>query len=481
MKLFRLLFGLSLAVLLTTCARKPRPTKLEIFDVVINHVTLIDVRTGRLTPNQVVAIAKGKIVQVQEADKDSYAAKQYVNGNGRYLIPGLWDMHVHFRGGDSLAAANKKSLTLYLAHGITTVRDAGGDLTPRIFEWRREMEAGLLPGPRIFTSGPKIDGPGATWPGSLEVETTAQIRHALDSLQKLKVDYVKIYDSKISGRAYLETIRLAQRRGLKTTGHMPYTVTLAEAIGRGLDATEHLYYVLKACSGKEDSLTALVRASQGTAKPLGLFATLPAVNATYSPAAAARIFALMAKRHTAAVPTLFIGQTLAGLPSSDHARDSLLAYIDPKIQATYQRRLLSARQQSPTAQALSRQLENRFASMIAPMQAAGVRIMAGSDSGPFNSFVYPGASLQEELILLVQAGLTPLQALQTATINGAEFMGVADHTAAIAPGKDADLLLLTGNPLENIANVKSIDTVISRGKAYPLASLQNLLRAVRNR
>jgi imidazolonepropionase-like amidohydrolase len=94
--------------------------------------------------------------------------------------------------------------------------------------------------------------------------------------------------------------------------------------------------------------------------------------------------------------------------------------------------------------------------------------------------VYPGASLQEELILLVQAGLTPLQALQTATINGAEFMGVADRTAAIAPGKDADLLLLTGNPLENIANVKSIDTVISRGKAYPLASLKNLLRAVRN-
>ena len=481
MKLFRLLSGLSLALLLAACTRKPRPTKLEIFDVVINHVTLVDVRTGRLTPNQVVAIAKGKIVEVQVADKDSYAAKQYVNGNGRYLMPGLWDMHVHFRGGDSLATANKKTLALYLAHGITTVRDAGGDLTPHIFEWRREMDAGFLAGPRIFTSGPKIDGPGATWPGSLEVETAAQIRYALDSLQKLKVDYVKIYDSKISGRAYLETIRQAQRRGLKTTGHMPYTVTLAEAIGRGLDATEHLYYVLKACSGKEDSLTALVRASQGTARPLGLFATLPAVNATYSPAAAARIFALMAKRHTAAVPTLFIGQTLAGLSANDHARDSLLAYIDPRIQATYQRRLASARQQSLAAQALGHQLETRFSGLIAPMQAAGVRLLAGSDSGPFNSFVYPGASLQEELILLVRAGLTPLQALQTATVNGAEFMGVADRTAAIAPGMDADLLLLTANPLENIANVKHIDTVVSRGKAYPAAALQNLLRAIRNR
>ncbi|MDQ2773119.1 MAG: amidohydrolase family protein, partial [Bacteroidota bacterium] len=286
MKLTRLFFGLCLAALLSTCARHPRPTRLEIFDVVINHVTLVDVRTGQLTPNQVVAIAKGKIVEVQEADKDSYAAKQYVNGNGRYLIPGLWDMHVHFRGGDSLAAANKKSLTLYLAHGITTVRDAGGDLTPQIFAWRKEMEAGrLLPdqavavsggkiarvgpenqehyqarqtldgtgrflmpglwdmhvhfrggdslaaankksltlylahgittvrecggdltptifkwrkeeaagtlaGPRIFTSGPKIDGPGATWPGSLEVVTPADVSRALDSLQKMKVDFV---------------------------------------------------------------------------------------------------------------------------------------------------------------------------------------------------------------------------------------------------------------------------------------------------
>ena len=479
MKFLRVFFGLSLTLLLTTCAR--RPTKLPIYDVVINHVTLVDVLTGQLTPNQVVAISRGKIVEVQPADKDSYAARQYVNGNGRYLIPGLWDMHVHFRGGDSLAAANKKTLTLFLAHGITTVRDAGGDLTPSIYQWRQDMDAGVLAGPRIFTSGPKIDGPKAYWPGSLEVETPAQIRRALDSLQRLKVDYVKIYDSKISGAAYLETIRLAQRRGLKTTGHMPYSVTLGEAVKRGLDATEHLYYVFKACSGQEDSLTALVRNSLNTPKPLGLFAVLPAVYDTYSPAAAARIFALMAKHHTAAVPTLYIQKTLAELPENDHIQDSLRAYIDPKIQATYQRRLASARQQPPAARNFSKKLNVKFMSLVPQMQAAGVPILAGSDSGPFNSFIYPGASLQEELVLLVQAGLTPLQALQAATINGARFMGVAERTVAIAPGRDADLVLLTGNPLENIANIRKIDAVISRGKAYPAATLTNMMRAIKNR
>ena len=479
MKFTRFLFGLSVAALLTTCAR--RPTRLEIYDVVINHVAVVDVLTGQVLPNRVVAISKGKIVEVAVADKDSYAAKQYVNGNGRYLIPGLWDMHVHFRGGDSLAAANKKSLTLFLAHGVTTVRDAGGDLTASIFQWRQEMEAGQLAGPRIFTSGPKIDGPKAYWPGSLEVETPAQIKRALDSLQRLRVDYVKIYDSKISGPAYLNTLTLAQRRGLKTTGHMPYSLKLEDAVRRGLDATEHLYYVFKACSGKEDSLTALVRNSLATPKPLGLFAVLPAVYDTYSPAAAARIFALMAKRRTAAVPTLHIQKTLAELAGNDHAQDSLRAYIDPRIQATYARRLASARGQSAEARAFSQKLNIKFMSLVPLMQAAGVPLLAGSDSGPFNSFIYPGASLQDELLLLVQAGLTPLQALQAATINGAKFMGVAGRTGSIAVGKDADLVLLTGNPLENIANIRQIDAVVSRGKAYPAASLANLMRAIRNR
>ncbi|OGX83113.1 amidohydrolase family protein [Hymenobacter glacialis] len=478
MKFLRLFLGLAVTVLLATCAR--RPTKLEIYDVVINHVNIVDVLTGELRPNQVVAIAKGKIVEIQVADKKSYAAKQYVNGNGRYLIPGLWDMHVHFRGGDSLIAANKKSLTLFLAHGITTVRDAGGDLTSSVYQWRSELEAGRIAGPNIFTSGPKIDGPQAYWPGSLEVETPAQIRQALDSLQRLKVDYVKIYDSKISGQAYLNTIKYAQRRGMKTTGHMPYSVKLSEAVKNGLDATEHLYYVFKACSSKEDSLTALVKASLSTSKPLGLFAVLPTIYDTYSPAAATRIFQLMAKRQTAAVPTLHIQKTLAELPGNDHSQDTLRAYIDPKIQATYARRLASARLQSPTANAFSRKLNAKFMSLIPLMQAEGVPILAGSDSGPFNSFIYPGASLQDELLLLVKAGLTPLQALQTATINGARFMGVASRTGTIAPGKDADLLLLTANPLEDINNIKKIDAVISRGKAYPAPALANLMRAIKN-
>ena len=451
------------------------------YDLVISHVSVVDVEGGRLLPEQTVAVAGGKIVRVGPAGRASYPASQQLDGTGRYLLPGLWDMHVHFRGGDSLAAANKKSLALYLAHGITTVRDAGGDLTPHLYQWRREEEAGTLAGPRIFTSGPKIDGPGATWPGSLEVTTPSQVSRALDSLQRLRVDYVKIYDSKISGPAYLETIAQAEKRGLKTTGHMPYSVTLGEAVARGLDGTEHLYYVFKACSGKEDSLTALVRNSLTTSKPLGLFAMLPAVYDTYSPAAAQRIFRLMASHRTAATPTLAIGKTLAELTPDNHAHDTLLAYIDPKIQRTYAKRLAGARMQSAAARAFTHKLEAKFMQLVPQMQAAGVPLLAGSDSGPFNSYTYPGASLHDELALLVQAGLTPAQALRAATLNGARWLGVAGRSGSITVGKDADLILLSANPLADITNTRKIAAVVARGKVYSRADLGRLLASVKNK
>lgn len=465
-------------LLLAGCTAKTPPT--TPYDVVITHANVVDVETGTLRPNQTVAITGDQIRLVEKTSK-ALPARQTLDAAGQYLIPGLWDMHVHFRGGEALAEENKRLLPLYLYHGITTVRDAGGDLTSHIFRWRQQLAAGTLAGPRIFTSGPKIDGPQAYWPGSLEVETPAQISRALDSLQKLHVDYVKIYDSKISPDAFLGAIAEAEKRGLKTTGHMPYSVKLSEAVDRGLDASEHLYYVFKATSSKEDSLTALVRASQSTARPLGLFDLLPAIYATQSPEAAQRIYQQLARHHTAVVPTLFIQQTLADLAATDHTQDSLLAFIGPGIQATYARRTSSARRQSAEAAAFSQKLNARFRAMVPELYNAGVAVLAGSDSGPFNSYVYPGASLQGELQALVAAGLTPAQVLRIATLGGAQFMGVEKQTGTIAVGKQADVVLLTANPLTDIAHADRVATVVVRGRVYSKKELQALLASVRNK
>jgi imidazolonepropionase-like amidohydrolase len=181
------------------------------------------------------------------------------------------------------------------------------------------------------------------------------------------------------------------------------------------------------------------------------------------------------------VPTLHIGTVLGNLAATDHRQDTMLAYISPLIQRTYARRLASAQQQTPTATAFRQQLETRFRSLVPLMQAAGVPILAGSDAGAFNSYVYPGASLQAEVRLLVQAGLTPAQALRAATLSGAEFLGVAKRSGSIAPGKDADLLLLGGNPLADIANIGKIEAVVSRGKVYNRRDLRAMVQAVRNR
>ncbi|UOQ77338.1 amidohydrolase family protein [Hymenobacter sp. 5516J-16] len=476
MKLLPRLLTATLPLLAAGCAgRHTAPT----FDLVLTHANVVDVETGRVRPNQTVAISEGQIRQVT-ASGPAPAARRTLDATGKYLIPGLWDMHVHFRGGDSLAAANRNLLPLYLAHGITTVRDAGGDLTPSIFAWRQQIRAGQLAGPTIYTSGPKIDGPKAFWAGSLEVETQAQIDKALDSLQRLKTDYVKIYESTISREAFLSTITAAEKRGMITTGHMPYTATLREASERGLDATEHLYYVFKACSSKEDSITQAVQRSLSTPKPLGLFAVLPAIYRTYDPATAARMYRTLAKNHTAVVPTLYIQKLLAELPETDHSRDSLLTYIDPKIQATYARRLAGARAQSAATRAFNKQLSAKFMSLVPALQQAGVTLLAGSDSGASNSYVYPGASLLGELELLVQAGLTPAQALQAATINGARFLK-ADHRAGtIRAGKDADLVLLDQNPLADIRNLRQINAVVTRGRVYTAPELRQMMRAVKH-
>ncbi|QJX48727.1 amidohydrolase family protein [Hymenobacter taeanensis] len=476
MKLLSRLLACSFPIL-AGCATQPPQ---QAYDLVITHANVVDIETGHIRPDQTLAITDGQIRQVSKASGLALTAKRTIDAHGKYLIPGLWDMHVHFRGGDSLITANRNLLPLYLAHGITTVRDAGGDLTPAVFEWRKQIRAGKLAGPTIYTSGPKIDGPNPTWAGSLPVVTQADIDKALDSLQALKVDYVKIYESTISRDAFLNTISAAEKRGLTTTGHMPYTATLREASDRGLDASEHLYYVFKACSSKEDSITTAVQRSLGTPKPLGLFAALPAIYRTFDPAAEARIYQTLVKNKTAVVPTLYIQKLLAELPVTDHSRDTLLAYIDPKIQRTYAGRLNGARRQSAATQAFNKQLGAKFMTLVPAMQKAGVTLLAGSDSGASNSYVYPGTSLLGELELLVQAGLTPAQALQAATINGARFLKADQRSGTIQAGKEADLVLLDQNPLTDIRSLRQINTVIAHGQVYTAADLRQMMLAVKH-
>ena len=221
---------------------------MEKFDILVTNTSILDINTGEISEGNLIGITNDTIKLVTNTyQENQFEAITKIDAENKFVMPGLWDMHVHFRGGDTLSNKNKNLLPLFLAYGITTVRDAGGDITPSVLNWCKAINQGLMVGPTIFTPGPKLDGADPAWEGSLTVETEDDIKKALDSLESSGVDYAKMYDGRLTKEAYYGIIKEAKKRGLKTTGHMPFDATIPEASSFGLNGTEHLFYVLKSC------------------------------------------------------------------------------------------------------------------------------------------------------------------------------------------------------------------------------------------
>ena len=459
--------ALSLFILLITfwsCKTKP---SLQ-YDLIISNARVIDLETGQLS-SQDILIADGTIKKLLPSGAaQDIPAGERLSADGAYVLPGFWDNHVHFRGGPDLVEQNQKFLGHFLAHGITTVRDAGGDLTAAIKEWQNDVAAGM-PGPTIFTSGPKIDGPNPTWAGSLEVENPEDIKEALDSLQALEVDFVKLYDSRISGELYLETLRQADQRGLISSGHRPFSVTLEETVNAGIDAIEHLYYVMKGCADEEEVVTRGIREGN-----MGFWQAMPRLQQSYSDSTAQKTFQMLRENKVYVVPTLHIGRTLSYLDEADHSSDPYLQHLSPDFLETYQGRIDRALNASEAARKDRKALDDFFRKLTTQLHKAGVGLLAGSDCGAYNSYVYPGPSLHDELEALVSCGLTELQALRASAYNGAQFLKKDSDYGGIAEGKMADLVVLRENPLEDIRNTREIEMVIKNGQVFSRESLQKL-------
>lgn len=449
----------------------------ERVDLLVRDATVVDVIEGRLRPHQAIAMRDERIVAiVDDAKAKRYDAGKTIDARGKYAIPGLWDMHVHFGGGEALIEENRNLLPLYVAHGITAVRDAAGDLSPSVFEWRAATASGAMLGPAIFTSGPKIEGYKSIWPGDLEIGSIAELNQALDKLQGWKVDFVKITDNTLSTELFLAAVKEATRRGLKTSAHVPYALTIDEASAAGLSSVEHIDYAFKAGSPKEKSLGEAIARGEISSRD-----AWSQWNASFDIDLAKANYARMAQRGTAITPTLNGSQVVAYLDQDDHRNDDYLKYIGPGLQATYTWRVERAAKDDAQAIAGRHERFEKNAALLPLLQQAGVTILAGTDAGFLNSYNYPGIGLHQELGLLVRYGLTPLQALQAATINGARFLGHADSHGSLAPGKAADLVLLDADPLKDIAATRRIDTVVLKGQAFDRARLDAMLADVEAR
>lgn len=427
-----------------------------IYDIEIGNISIINEK-GILKEGYSLYIGQDTIGSILPPRNIFYnKSKKYIDGTGKFLLPGFWDNHTHFRGGESLISQNEKFLEQFIKYGITTVRDAGGDLTPQVQQWNTEISKGKRNGPTIYTSGPKLDGKDARWAGSLEVTSEEEIAAALDSLQALNVDYVKLYDSTISGDLYLSIIRQAEARRMITSGHMPFTVTLDETIDAGIDNIEHLYYILKGCSSREKEITEDIKSGK-----LNFWGSMAQLIASYDEKTAQETFKKLKENNVYVTPTLYIGDVLSYMDEVDHTKDSYLSLLEPEFIATYQGRNRSALNASPEAKQNRKDLQVFFLELAKSLDKAGVKLLAGSDSGAYNSYTYPGPSLHGDLQEMVKAGIPPSHAL-AAMYNGATFLEKSGYK--LAQGNRADIVVLNGNPLLDMKSTENIHLVIKDGK-----------------
>ncbi len=450
------------------------PTEQTPADLLIKGATIIDIKTGELLEGKVIAVRADSILSVfDERDLNQYSATSEFDATGKFIIPGLWDNHVHFGGGDTLIQENKNLLPLYVTHGITAVRDAAADISPSVLQWREEIAHGKLFGPTLFTSGPKLEGFQSMWAGDIEISTVEEMNKGIDSLERMKVDFIKITDNTLKPDLYLEIIREARKRGFKTSAHIPYSLTMEQVSSAGLGTVEHGSYLLKASSTKEMELTEQIASGKVTYRDV-----LPEILSTITEEKAMSTYTMMAENGTAVVPTLNISFTTSYLDQQDHANDAYQRYIGKGLLKTYNWRVERAAKDDEKAIALRHATYEKTKSLLRWVQKSGIKIVAGTDAGYLNSFVYPGIALHQELQLFVEAGLKPLQALQSSIVNGPWFLEKSSKYGAIESGKFADLVVLNENPLLDIKATQKINAVILKGKVFDRKVLDHLLEEI---
>jgi imidazolonepropionase-like amidohydrolase len=430
----------------------------------IAHVTVIDATGAAAKPDMTVIVRGGRIAAIEGGSRKLPKQAQVVDGRGKFLIPGLWDMHVHTNFGDWLPGGKEIILPLFVANGITGVRDMGGDLH-QLQEWRDQINAGSTMGPRMVISGPMIDGAPPHFPASIPVATAAEGRKAVDDLRLGGADFIKV-QSYIPRDAYFAVAEESKKLGMTFVGHVPDAVRASEASNAGQKSIEHYTGIFEGCSTIEDEL---LKGPKGPRR----------VVETYSDAKCAALIALLAKNHTWQVPTLVWERGQWLIDDLDLSQSPGAKYAAASLRnKTYKKFTVSILKELDTDPVTyRRQFVAKELEMTLAMHRAGVPLMAGTDSAA-GVYVMPGFSLHQELELFVKAGLTPMEALQTATLNPAKFLGRTRDLGTVEKGKLADLVLLDANPLDDISNTQKISAVVLAGRYLSRAELDGILKDV---
>jgi imidazolonepropionase-like amidohydrolase len=477
-KLLCVLF--TLGVLLFASATAQPPAK----PLALTHVTVIDLVSKAPLPDQTVIITGDRITALGPAKRVKVPAEaEVIDATGKFLIPGLWDMHVHLTNQPDQTISRELLLPLLVAFGVTGVRDMGG-AWERLQQLRQAVAAGQIIGPRIVAAGPFVDGPGFV---EKPVRTADEARQRVRELKALGVDFIKV-QANLSPEAYRAVLAEAKQLGLAVAGHVPEAVSAFEAAGSGQISIEHSSPILPgdaslllACSSKEEGLRAELLAIKTEAeKPnadrqqirVRERALQTQMLDSYDAQKCTRLATLLKQNNVAVVPTQVWGQRFAPLSAEDGVYPAARPFMPAKTLARFEeRRLNGIKATAPGTFALRQMIAEKTRELVGTLRLNGVRLLAGTDA--LDGDVLPGLGLHQELELLVQTGLTPLEALKTATRNAAQFLG--EDGNLISPGKRADLVLLDASPLQEIGNTRKIHAVVYGGKLLTAAQRQELL------
>ena len=434
------------------------------------HVTVIDPASGASRSEMTVLVEGSRISGVRPDSATGIAAlpagSREIDARGKFLIPGLWDMHVHTLFGDWVPGGREVILPLLLANGITGARDMGSDLEP-ILQAREATARGTWIGPRLVVSGPMLDGPKPQFPASIAVATPEDGRRAVAMLQGRGVDFIKL-QSLVPRDAYFAIADECRKRGISFVGHVPDAIRASEASNAGQKSFEHLIGVFEG-STTIQSEDELLKGPKGPAKFL----------AGYDVSREAELLRTLAKNQTWQCPTLLweYGGWLVDVvdvtkyPELRYAPAAWREKTWPRFKADMVKSYIT-----DPLPVREKWVEHELG-IVARLHKAGVPMLAGTDAPPGVGIV-PGMSLHRELARFVAAGLSPLEALQTATINPARFLEKTNELGSVESGKTADLLLLDANPLDDIANTTRIAAVVANGRLYTRADLDRILADV---
>ncbi|HTA71507.1 MAG TPA: amidohydrolase family protein [Bryobacteraceae bacterium] len=426
----------------------------------IAHVNLVDVTDGQVRPDTTVMVEGNRVVSVGPSTAGHPQHGIVVDGRGQYLIPGLWDMHTHVYFDKTAADGTDLVLPLLLVNGVTGVRDMGSELNP-VLRAREEIAAHRMAGPRMIVSGPMLDGPKSHYKSAIAIATPEDGRKAVDMLKSRGADFIKI-QSGVPREAYFAIADEATKKSIEFEGHVPDAIRASEAVSAGQRSFEHFIGIFEASSPDEDKYLS------GKKSPGAFLETYDAVRE-------AAIIQLLAKHGVWQCPTLFWERGQWLVDAIDYTKDPDIGFaartwVTEQWPAT-QKSILKSLDTDPLP--VREKFVEHELDIIRKLHRAKVPFLAGTDT-PAGVDVIPGFSLHLELQRFVAAGFTPLEALQTAALNPAKYYNKLVDYGPVQKGRIADLVLLRANPLDNIANTRTISGVVADGHYMSQADIDQL-------